>query len=216
MGAIQRQLEDWSVWTGRDDLSPLDGLQRAAATADATTLAAWSEENVKLLESASLPVRTRAIAALEFLPFEAHDIVRLLKSRVELFRDVEAEGYRLFPSQLEHALYVRLATDGHPDALPTLRERLAIQPPLAVLLASHDGAWLVENAQLVTRDVLGGVLRRLTRSQRARLLVNMAPWEDANEILRKPWWNGLEDSDVLQRIVAVMEPPPEWAGLLDD
>lgn len=202
MSIIQRQLEHGIVWCAKEDISPLDGLARAAAAADPDTLAAWSAENVVLLESSDVRLRTMAVAALNHLPVEARDILRLLETRVDLYRGIEAQGHPLFPRLLEDALYVRLARDCHPDALPVLRERLKEQPALAVLMARKDGEWLVENASLVTRDVLGGVLRGLPAEQRPRLLRNMAPWDDALEVLQQPWWQGLPDAEALRRIVA--------------
>lgn len=202
MRIIQRQLEHGIVWCARDDLSPLDGLARAAAAADPATLAGWGAENLALLESERVPLRTLAIAALDHLPFAVTDILRLLQTRAELYRGVEAQGHPLFPSLLEHALYTRLARDCHPEALPALRAQLREQPALAVLLARKDGAWLVDHARVVTRGVLGGVLRGLPKDQRPRLLANLAPWDDAVEVLRQPWWQGLEDADALRRIVA--------------
>lgn len=202
MSIIQRQLEHGIVWCAKEDISPLDGLARAVASAEPETLAAWGAENLKLLESSDVRLRTMAIAALDHLPFAARDILSLLRIRPALYRDVEAQGHPLFPSLLADALYVRLARDCHPDALPVLRERLKEQPRLAVLMARQDGEWLVKNASLVIREVLGGVLRGLPAEQRPRLLRNMAPWDDAVEVLQQPWWQGLPDAEALRRIVA--------------
>jgi hypothetical protein len=201
-GIIQRQLRHGTVWTGRDDRSPIDGLRRAVEGADAETLAAWGSECSALLEAGDVALRTLAIAALDVLPCDAALVVALLHARPSLYRDVEAVGYPLHPPLLEHALYQRLARDCHPAALGALRAQLRYQPTLAVLLARRDGAWLVEHAALVERFVLGGVLRGLPRALRPRLLEAMAPWVDAIEVLQAPWWRGLEDADALRQIVA--------------
>lgn len=202
MGIIRRQLEHGTVWLDRHDLGPLDGLRRAAEAAAPRTLAAWGRENLELLRDPDLTLRTRAIAALDHLPFEPAAIVALLREHPALFRDVEAQGYPLFPPLLEHALYQRLARDCHPDALPALRTQLPQQPMLAVLLARRDGAWLVANAHLVERAVLGGTLRGLPQALRPKLLEAMAPWGDAIAVLQQPWWRGLEDAEGLRGIVA--------------
>jgi hypothetical protein len=199
---IQRQLEHGIVWCAKEDMSPLDGLARAAAAADPDTLATWGAENLSLLTASDVSLRTMAVAALSHLPVAARDVLHLLETRPDLYRDVEAQGHPLFPRLLDHALYVQLARGCHPDALPALRERLRAQPSLAVLMARKDGEWLVEHASLVTRDVLGGVLRGLPEDQRPRLLRNMAPWDDALEVLQQPWWQGLADVEALRRIVA--------------
>lgn len=203
MGPIERQLRHGAVWSARDDMSPLEGLQRAAAEADAETLQLWGKESVALLAANDVALRTRAVAALDYLPFAALDVVYALRARPWLYEGVEAQGHPLFPSMLADALYARLARDCHPDALPTLRERLPAQPSLAVLLARKEGPWLVDNAGLVERRVLGGVLRGLPRELRPRLLLNMDLTDDAIEILQQPWWEGLEDAKALQRIVSL-------------
>lgn len=201
MSELRRQLKSGNVWSAKHDMSPIEGVERAAADADEETRQAWGAEAVALLGDRDTVLRTRAVAALDVLPFEAASVVDAL-SRHGALLDVEAEGYPLHPTRLDQALYKRLARDSHPDARPVLRARLAHQPMLAVLLARSDSRWLVANAQLVRRRVLGGVLRGLPQDLRPRLLQNMGPWDDAIDILQMSWWKGLPDADALRDIVA--------------
>ena len=201
MNLIRRQLESGTVWSSQHDMSALDGLERAARDADPETLAAWWQEAMALLDDPDIALRTRAVAALELLPFDTAALVARLE-RGDL-NGVRGQGYPLSPEHLDDALYKLLARDCKPEARPTLRKRVVVQPILAVSLAATDTRWLVSNAdRVVSREVLGGVLRKLPAKQRPLLLERMGPWPDAIEVLQKPWWRGLEDADALRRIVA--------------
>lgn len=190
------------MWSSQHDMSPLDGLERAAEAADAETLQAWGAEAFALLDDRDVVLRTRAVAALEYLPFDDAALVERLE-RGTLLAGVLGQGHPLYPPHLDDALYKLLARDCKPAARPALRKRVLVQPVLAVSMAGKDTRWLVANAgKAVQREVLGGVLRSLPAGQRPRLLEKMAPWPDAIEVLSKPWWKGIEDASTLRRIVA--------------
>lgn len=202
MSELRSQLEHGLVWSAQNDMSPLDGVERAAAKADAETQQEWAAEAFSLLEDEDVRLRTRAVAALDHLPVDSAALVQLLALKPRLFQ-VRAEGYPLHPEILEDALYKRIARDCAPEARSALRERVRVQPLLAVLLARKDAVWLVENASTaVHRDVLGGVLRALSPDQRKTLLANLGPWPDADAVLARGWWRNIPDADTLRAIVA--------------
>lgn len=202
MGKIERQLSDGNVWSGKNDMSPLEGLERAVAAADEETIALWRDETMALLQHADIKVRTRAVAALDLFPVVAADVLALLTSRHALFGGVLAQGHPLFPEDLAEALYRRLARDGHPDALPALREQTPSQPGLAIFLARYDGEWLVRNAAWAVHvSCLGGVLRALPAELRPTLLRNLYPYKDPESLLAATWWRGIADADALRRII---------------
>ena len=201
MGEIRRQLRSGTVWSAKDDFSPLDGLRRAAERATSEQLAAWAEELVPLLRSSSLVLRTRAIAALDSLPCDPLVVLEILQSRPALF-DEYAEGYPLFPPHLEDAIWYWLADK--PPVTNEVRSRLSVQPILVVYLAEHDHEWVLENArQVVAREVLGGVLISFPPDQRAALLRVLGPWDDAMAVLEESWWKRIEDATPLRSIIAL-------------
>ena len=201
MSKLRRQLETGMVWSAKNDMSPLDGLRRAVESASDVILKRWASELLGLLQDESLVVRTRAIAALEMLPADPSAVLHLLRTQAELF-DVACEGYPLFPSYLDEAIWFWLADK--PEATEDIRRRLEEQPYLVPYLAEHDYDWVLKNAKkVVARDVLGGVLLSFPKELRPDLIRSLRPFNDAVEVLQANWWKRLEDADKLREIVAI-------------
>lgn len=196
---VREQLTHGRIWSDRGDVSPLQGLQRALARASLSDRKAAAAEVFELLQSPDLVLRTRATAAARMVPIAPADLVRLLTDHRDLFR-VEGEGLSLSPRVLEENLLEHLADER--VALKLLRQRVREYPALAVDLAARDGLWLLANAEVVRRGVLGGVLRALPdRAARERMLRALGPWPDAQEILAKPWWRNMPDGEALRALI---------------
>ena len=200
MSKLRRQLETGHVWSAKDDMSPLDGLRREAESSSEFTLQKWGKELLNLLTDENLILRTRAIAALDILPANPIEVLKLLKKHPELF-DEFCEGYPLFPPSLDEAIWYWLSEK--PEVYESVRKRLSIQPDLVVYLASHDYDWVLENAKnVVPRNVLGGVLISFPKDLRANLLKELGPYDDAIDILKENWWKRLENSKELRDIIS--------------
>ena len=201
MSKLRRQLKTGRVWTAKNDMSPLEGLRRAAEAASETTRRTWGKELVGLLTERDLVLRTRAIAALDFLPADPVAVLETLRAKPKLFEKT-CKGYPLFPPYLEDAIWYWLADK--PEVTEAVRARLPIQPDLVVFLADHDYDWVLENArELVRREVLGGVLISFPQEKRAELLHALGPWDDANVVLEESWWRRLgENAKELRDLVA--------------
>jgi hypothetical protein len=201
MGKIERQLRYGSVWTGRNQMSPLDGLVDAASRASPAQRRAWAREVVRLLKDPDIEVRTRAIAALNKLPANPKTVLNTLLDNPELFQG-NGEGYPLWPEKMDDALWLWLSDK--PQVTEAIRDRLSEQPLLVVFLSRNDHEWVLENAQeVVTRDMLGGVLLAFPEHKRADLLMALGPWDDAIDVLSESWWKRLEDAEPLRKIVAL-------------
>lgn len=200
MSKLRRQLESGTVWSAKNDMSPLEGLRRAAETASHGQRRIWAKELLGLLSEADLVLRTRAIAALDILPADPEAVLDTLRSSPRLFDDV-GEGYPLFPPRLDDAVWYWLADK--PQVIKAVRERLPEQPDLVVFLAENDHEWVLENARKwVDRLVLGGVLLSFPADRRADLLHALGPWKDASQVLSESWWRRVPDADALREIVA--------------
>ena len=200
MSKLRRQLKSGTVWSAKDDMSPLDGLRREVDVSSAATLQEWGEELLTLLKDKDLVLRTRAIAALDLLPADPVAVLNLLQTSPELF-DEFCEGYPLFPPSLDEAIWFWLSEK--PEVALAVRKRLSVQPDLVVYLASHDYDWVLEHAnRVVFGEVLGGVLISFPKECRADLLKKLGPFDDAGKILKENWWKRVEDSNTLRDIVA--------------
>ena len=104
MGKIERQLRHGTVWSGRNHMSPLDGLGDAASRATAAQRRSWASQVVKLLKSPDIVVRTRAIAALNILPANPKTVLNTLLEYHELF-EANGEGYPLWPINMADAIW---------------------------------------------------------------------------------------------------------------
>ena len=201
MSKLRRQLETGMVWSSKNDMSPLDGLRRATESASDESLKRWASETLELLQDENLVLRTRAVAALDMLPADPSAVLHLLHAQPELF-EVACEGYPLFPSYLDEAIWFWLADK--PEATEDIRERLEEQPYLVPYLAEHDYDWVLKNAKkVVARDVLGGVLISFPKELRPELIRSLRPFNDAEEVLQAAWWRRLEDADKLREIVSI-------------
>jgi len=200
MSKLRRQLESGTVWSAKNDMSPLQGLRRAVEKASSGQRRTWAKELVELLSEDDLVLRTRSIAALDLLPADPEAVLNVLRSSPELFDDV-GEGHPLFPPHLDDAVWYWLSDK--PEATKAVRERLPEQPDLVVFLAKNDHEWVLKNARKwVNRLVLGGVLLSFPADRRADLLHALGPWKDAAKILNESWWKRVPDAEALRDIVA--------------